>query len=198
MYLEERMLTLKSLAIPLTFRSVSCLLLSFIIGGFLSHAESFRVAPEHAAAIRQAIEDEVYDYSLQPGYEEIGMAFSKNVRQINVYIYANEKKRNAYNIIYKLPTPYGEVYRMVQIGEDGFAFLFGRPENGFSPSGPAFSTVYMDDDWLCKTKTAAVKLSIEIDIEPTKDRLREAITRQKHRYGYSVLERNRASRGPHP
>jgi len=162
-----------------------------VVCSLVGLAEEPGVEPKHAAAIVQAIEDEVYDYGLEQAYEDIGSTNIKNVREVNVYIYANAKQKDGYNVIYKLPLPYGEIYRMVQINEDGLAFLFGRPEKGFPPTGPAFSTVYADDDWLCKTKAAAAKFHFEIQIEPTKERLDQAMARQHERYGYSALAQSR-------
>jgi hypothetical protein len=195
MYPEERGWTLKSLTTRLSSSS-AFLLLFLVVCSLRSRAEEARVRPQHAAAIVRAVEDEIYDYSLQQAYEDIGTAITKNTRQVNVYIYANATQRDAYNVIYKLPPPYGEIYRMVQINDNGLAFLFGRPEKGFPPSGPAYSTVYMDDDGLCKTKATAEKFHFEIQLEPTKDRTGEAIARQKQRYGYSALEETNAGSYP--
>jgi hypothetical protein len=170
--------------------------LFLVVSGLTSLAQKPQVVPLHAAAIVQAVEDEVYDYSLQQAYADIGTATTKNVRHVSIYIYGNATQRDGYNVIYKLPPPYGEIYRMVQIDDHGMAFLFGRPEKGFPPTGPAFSTVYMDDDGLSKTKSAAAKFHFEIEIEPTKERLNEAIVRQKRRYGYSAHEQSGARSHP--
>jgi len=196
MYPPDSGWTLKSL-VTRHVSSSGFLLLLLVVCSLMSPGGESRVAPQHAAAIVLAIEDEVYDYSLQQAYEDIGSATTKNARQVTVYIYANATQRDGYNVIYKLPPPYGEIYRMVQINEDGLAFLFGRPEKGFPPTGPAFSTVYMDDDGLCKTKAAATKFHFEIQLEPTNERTGEAIARQKQRYGYSAIEETRPGKRKH-
>jgi hypothetical protein len=190
MFPEERRLTLKS---SITHRRTKGALVLLVLLVLKLSAQISSI-PQGNAAIVQAIEDEIYDYGWQGGYEDIGTATAKNIRRVNVYVFPNVEQPGSFNLIYKLPPPYGEVYRMVRMTDDGLAFLYTRPEHGFRSSGPAFSTVYLDDDKVCKLKADASKAYFEIQVEPEKDRLEQAIARQKRRYGYSAFEETRASK----
>lgn len=187
---EERRWTLKSSITHHRSKGILALLILLV----LNVSAQVPSASKKDAAIVQAIEDEIYDYNLQADYEDIGTATAKNIRHVNLYIFPNSNQPGSFNVIYKLPPPYGEIYRMVRITDDGLAFLYTRPEHGFRSSGPAFSTVYVDDDKVCKLKADATRTYFEVQVEPEKDRLEQAIARQKRRYGYSALEKTRAGR----
>jgi len=181
---------LKSLIIP--HRTKGALVLLVLIALKVS-AQAPSASPNNAAIV-EAIEDEIYDYGLQGEYQDIGTATAKNIRHVNLYVLPNSKQPGSFNVIYKLPPPYGEIYRMVRMNDDGLAFLYTRPEHGFRSSGPAFSTVYLDDDQVCKLKADATKIYFEVQVEPTMDRVEQAIARQRRRYGYSALEETRVGK----
>lgn len=192
MFPEERRLTLKSLITHHRTKGVLVLLVLLV----LRLSAQVQSTSQNDTDIVQAIEDEIYDYSLQADYDDIGTATGKNIRHVNLYIFPNSNQPGSFNVIYKLPPPYGEIYRMTRMTDDGLAFLYTRPEHGFRSSGPAFSTVYVDDDKVCKLKADATRTYFEIQVEPEKDRLEQAIARQKRRYGYSTLEKTRIGRHP--
>jgi len=176
------------LRLTIILQGGSVLLLVVLPLCLTSVGQDSRVSKPVVTAITQAIEDEIYDNQLNESYEDIGSAVDENVRRVAIYIEPNETQTGHYNVIYKMPPPYGELYRMVTLRNDGLAVLYSAPETGFPPTGPAFSTVYMDDDKVCSLKAGAVKAYLEILVVPTKDRLESAIRRQKARLGFSLLE----------
>ena|SRR5579859_6359890 len=137
-------------------------------------------------AIVEAIEDEIYDYKLQQSFRSIGRPLDKDKFEIPLYLLM-ESHGSSYYVIYKL-MPYGELYRQLTIGDDGLAHLFRNPRSGFPPDSPAMQTAYLQDEKVCKSKHDAVHLYFVIEINPTLDRIRHAIERQKKRYGFSNLE----------
>src|SRR6185437_716511 len=51
------------------------------------------------------------------------------------------------------------------------------------PERPAYKTVFMDDDELCKDKQHWIRAAFIIEEHPAKDRLRQARERQHRRLG---------------
>lgn len=149
-----------------------------------SHAKS--ATEEEAMAVVQAIEDEIYDYSYQGHFGDLGEFVGRNQHRLTVYIQPHFRDGHAW-VIYKL-MPYGEVYRMFRIRDDGLAVLHGNPENGFPPTQPDYLTVYMEDDELCRKKSQWLRYFFVIDTSPAPERIEQAINRQKKRYGFSARE----------
>jgi hypothetical protein len=149
-----------------------------------------KVPEADARAIVSGIEDEIYDYHLQENYHEIGELLSGERTKVPVYVLPGPKSTgHAYFLIYRL-MPYGEMYRLVSVREDGsLAWLNRNPAIGFPPHGAAMQTVYLDDDEICSAKHRAAKFFFVVEMNPTKERIKEAVERQKTRYGFSQLER---------
>jgi hypothetical protein len=143
--------------------------------------------------IVNAIEDEIYDYGLEARFRSIGKAVGGGEFEIPLFV-TSDSQNSSYYIIYRL-MPYGEIYRLITMGDDGLARLFRNPRSGFPPDAPATQTVYYDDEHICQLKHSAVKLSFVVDTKPSPPRLKEAINRQKTRYGFSNLEEQRAKQG---
>jgi hypothetical protein len=152
-----------------------------------------KVPEADSQAIISAIEDEVYDYRLQEKFRDVGKPLGTDKFQIPVYVLPGPKgKGHDYYLIYRL-MPYGELYRLVSVREDGsLAGLLRNPKLGFPPDASATPTLYYDDDEICNDKHKAAKFFFVVDLGPPKERIREAVERQKKRYGFSELEREQA------
>ena len=136
-----------------------------------------------------AVEDEIYDYHLQEKFRSIGKGLGNEQFEIPLFV-TGDSKDSSYYVIYRL-MPYGEMYRLITIGDDGLARLFRNPRSGFPPDAPAMQTVYYDDEHICELKHNAIKLSFIVSIDPSQERLQEAIDNQKKRYGFSNAEEQR-------
>ena len=137
-----------------------------------------------------AVEDEIYDYNLEGKFRSVGKALGNEEFQIPLFV-TNDSKGSSYYVIYRL-MPYGEMYRLITIGDDGLARLFRNPRSGFPPDAPASQTLYYDDEEICHAKHDAMKLSFIVSMNPSPERVKEAIHGQKNRYGFSNLEEQRA------
>lgn len=155
--------------------------------------EEGSVTPDDERAIALAIEDEIYDRGLQGYYSDVGGGLGQYKARVEFYIEPYIKGGMAY-LIYKF-MPYGEVYRVFWIRNDGLARLDGNPDIGFPPSQPNHLTVYGDDDTLCKQKHDWLKFQFVIDIQPSNERVAEAAARQKKRTGRSVWEQKQEEKG---
>ena len=71
---------------------------------------------------------------------------------------------------------------------NGLVRLFRNPRSGFPPDTPATQTVYYGDDLICTLKHDALRLSFLVEMTPSRQRIKEAVERQKKRYGFSSLE----------
>jgi hypothetical protein len=140
-----------------------------------------------------AVEDEIYDYGLEGKFRSVGKALGNDEFEIPLFV-TSDSKGSSYYVIYRL-MPYGEMYRLITIGDDGLARLFRNPRSGFPPDAPAMQTVYYEDEHICQLKHNATKLSFVVILSPSKDRVKEAVDRQKKRYGFSSLEEQRAKQG---
>ena len=142
--------------------------------------------------IVQAVEDEIYDYGLERKFRSIGKAIGDDEFEIPLFVTA-DSSGSSYYVIYRL-MPYGELYRLVTIGDDGVARLFRNPRSGFPPDAPAMQTVYVDDEHVCELKHGAVRVLFLVNMNPSSERVTETISRQTKRYGFSNLEEQRAKR----
>ena len=155
-----------------------------------SQQRAQKIPEVDARAIVAAIEDEIYDYQLYENYHEIGELQTGGRTKVPVYVLPGPKGTGtAYFLIYRL-MPYGEMLRLVSVKEDGgLAWLNRNPAIGFPPHGAAMQTVYLDDDEICADKQKAAKFFFVVDLNPDKERVAQAVERQKKRYGFSELER---------
>jgi hypothetical protein len=139
-------------------------------------------------AIVQAVEDEIYDHGYETNYFEIDNqgAGDTTPAKISIYISKEISEDGGDGIaVYKL-MPYGEVYRLFYVRQDGLVMLLGEPEQRFHPTGGSMLTVYMSDDDVCDfIMRQAIKSSFVVDPEVSKQRLSEAIRRELKRTGFS-------------
>jgi hypothetical protein len=145
-------------------------------------------------ALIEAIEDEIYDYGYEGWTVDVSKHLADQRYQLNAYVKPVFNDQNLGWVIYKL-MPDGEVLRMFSFRTDHLAVLDGNPEEGFRPTQPSYLTVFMDDDDLCQAKREWIKITFEIQLHPSQDRLRQAAERQKRRKGHSVLGGRRRERG---
>jgi hypothetical protein len=178
--------------------------LLFILPSTVSNpAEQHKpVTAADVKAVVQAIEDEIYDHEYQGwdfGY--VGTTVVQGEQRIRVYIRPtldvdpNLRDRGSGYVIYKL-MPFGEVYRLFSIENDGSAIVYGNPELGFTPERPNYLTVYMDDDELIHDKQTWLKADYDLQLHPSPERLRQASVREKKRTGDSMLANPKLRRFP--
>lgn len=138
-------------------------------------------------SLASAIEDEIYDYGLETNFAYIGKALDGERQEVPLFV-VKGSTTFSYHIIYRL-MPYGELYRIAEVGHDGTVSLSRNPEMGFTPETPTTLTAYYDDDLICSLKQHALRLSFVIELHPSKTRVQEAIRNQQLRYGFSHLLR---------
>lgn len=142
----------------------------------------------------QAISDEIYDYGYHNEYYQIGENVGSSeqwISQLHIYVNPTYNSANNYGeVIYKL-MPYGQVYRLFEIGKDGEVHLIGDPDNHFPITQPSHLTVYMDEDDVCRFERTWLKDTFVINVKPSADVLHSAAQRQKKRTGFSNLEDKR-------
>jgi hypothetical protein len=143
-------------------------------------------------SLASAIEDEIYDYRLELNFTDVGKRLYNGTVEVPLFL-TQDSTESAYHLIYRL-MPYGEMYRLATVTPNGMVRLFRNPKIGFPPDAPATLTVYYDDDAICVAKQKALRLSFVIELNPTKQRLREAIKNQQERYGFSNLLRETAKK----
>lgn len=138
-------------------------------------------------SLASAIEDEIYDYGLETNFAYIGKALDGERQEVPLFV-VKGSTTFSYHIIYRL-MPYGELYRIAEVGHDGTVSLSRNPEMGFTPETPTTLTEYYDDDLICSLKQHALRLSFVVELHPSKTRVQEAIRNQQLRYGFSHLLR---------
>jgi hypothetical protein len=85
--------------------------------------------------------------------------------------------------------PYGEVFRVFIVDDDGLIELVGNPQNRFPVTQPSLKTIYMDDDDLAQMRRTWIKRTFDVDDSPTVEMRQGAIKRQKLRNrGFSDWE----------
>jgi hypothetical protein len=84
--------------------------------------------------------------------------------------------------------PYGEIFRIFFIDENGQIKLDGDPHNHFPLSQPSHMTIFMDDEDICRIKQSWLKDFFVVDVSPTQEMIEAAARRQKDRTGFSDWE----------
>jgi hypothetical protein len=138
-------------------------------------------------SLASAIEDEIYDYGLEANFAYIGKALDGERQEVPLFV-VKDSTTSSYRLIYRL-MPYGELYRIAEVGPDGTVNLSRNPEMGFTPETSTTLTEYYDDDLICSLKQTALRLSFVVELHPSKTRVQEAIRNQQVRYGFSHLLR---------
>ena len=163
-----------------------------LVIAFLSTVSSAQIDKEKSLsepqvqAVIQAIEDEIYDYSYQGKFADIGESVAAHdSTRVPAYFKPALEAGEGW-VIYKL-APYGEVIRSFYINGDGTATLEGDPEIGFPATQPNMLTIYMDDEKVCHLRGAWSKNYFEVMFHPSAERIHEAGERQKKRVGFSAL-----------
>lgn len=166
-----------------------------------AQSQKRRVSGSEVNAVVQAIEDEIYDYGYQKQFYQMGEAAnepSAGARGVRMRVYIDPEIDLAYasgRVIYKL-MPYGEVLRDFTIRKDGVIVLAGNPQNGFPPTQESSTkTVYLDDDEVCRMKHDWLRHFFQIDDVPSRERIEQAVERQKLRVGFSDWEYRHHDRG---
>lgn len=152
------------------------------------------VTERDARAVILAIQDEIYAGGYQGRVLDVGRKVGPDEYSLRVYVEPTFHKTGVAWVIYKF-MPYGEVYRMFDINDNGLAVLYGKPRDGFPSTQPSYLTVYMDDDELCGFKHDWRKYEFEISIVPSEKRVQEAVARQKARVGNVARERSMRKQG---
>jgi hypothetical protein len=187
--------------------AVPCTLLALFASGRQEQHEHPQLKPRHPVAalpyhgthkprdaeikaVLQAVQDEIYDYGYEKEYYEIGYNVGTSMHWISrVPIYINPQVKDGVGqTIYKV-MPYGEVFRMFDIGDDGLVGLIGNPQSGFPLTQPSHRTIYDDDDGLAQMRLAWIRRTFDVDDSPTAEMRQGAIKRQKLRNrGFSDWE----------
>jgi|SRR5271156_1490237 len=149
------------------------------------------LTPTEVAKLKLAIEDEIYDYGYYNEFYNIGENIGTSqhwVARARLYInpaYNSVDKHG--EVIYKL-MPYGQVYRLFYIDENGNVKLDGSPQSHFPITQPSHQTVFMDEEDVRRYEQAWMKTSFVVDTNPTTEMIRSAVQRQKIRTGFSDWE----------
>jgi len=142
-------------------------------------------------ALKEAIEDEIYDYHYYDRFYQLGEnigSLQHWVARIQLFINPlYDTGDRGGQVIYKF-MPFGQIYRFFYIEENGSIKLDGDPSGGFPPSQPSSQTVFMNEDDVCRLMRTWRKTSIVIDTEPTREMIQRAAQRQKIRKGFSDWE----------
>jgi len=157
-----------------------------------SGASKYRhLAPSEVGMIKQAVEDEIYDYGYYGEFYEIGRNVGTPKHWIaRVHIYINpvyDAVDQHGEVIYKL-MPYGQIYRLFYIEGKDQIKLDGDPQNHFPITQPSHQTVFMDDAEVCRLEQSWMKAVFIVDTTPSLEMIRSAARRQKARTGFSDWE----------
>ena len=143
--------------------------------------------PREITSIIRAVEDEIYDYSQERDFDDIGIATdgpTGRTIQVSIYIDPKVTGNGEGEVIYK-DMPYGEIVRIFHVSADGMVYLFGKPSLGFPVTQISHYTVFMDDDELCRDKAHWLRRVFIVQENPSKELINEAAKRQLLRVGYS-------------
>lgn len=160
--------------------------------GVPSRASSYRrLTPHEVKMVKQAVEDEIYDYGYYRDFYQIGenIGTPKHwVARVRIYINPVYNSHDGYGqVIYKL-MPYGKIYRLFYIEAKDRIRLNGDPQNHFPITQPSRQTVFMDDEEVRRFEQSWTKSFFVIDTAPSMDTIRSAAQRQKARTGFSDWE----------
>jgi len=147
--------------------------------------------PSAIEKLKQAVEDEIYDYGNFAEFygigDNVGTPQYWNARAhlfINP-LYSSTEQHGA--VIYKL-MPYGQIYRLFYIDATGDVTLDGAPQNHFPITQPSHQTVFMDDLDVCRREQSWIDTFFIVDTLPTLDMIKDAAQRQKQRTRFSDWE----------
>lgn len=147
-------------------------------------AQHSRPTDPQIAAVVQAVEDEIYDWSYEKDYTNIGTTGAIG-SPTDVPIFITPELDDGHGeVIYRF-MPFGEVLRQFAFRPDGLAVLWGNPWNGFPASQPDTKTIYLHDDDICTFKQRAIRATFTVDPDVTRTRREEAAKRQTIRVGDS-------------
>jgi hypothetical protein len=157
-----------------------------------------RLKPSEIERLRQAVEDEIYDYGYFTDFYEIGEnAGTARHWKARIHLFVNpvyDSGEEHGEAIYKL-MPYGQIYRLFYLDGAGTVTLDGDPQNRFPITQPSHQTVFMDELDVCRFERSWTDIGLVVDTEPTLDTIKNAARRQKERTGFSDWEyRHRATK----
>ncbi|MGA9884502.1 MAG: hypothetical protein WBQ34_12355 [Candidatus Acidiferrales bacterium] len=155
-------------------------------------APSYRhLKPSEIGKLKQAVEDEIYDYGYFSQFYEIGDNVGTSQHwKARVRIFINPLYNVADQhgeVIYKL-MPYGQIYRLFYIDAKGDITLDGDPHNRFPITQPSHQTVFMDDLDVCRDEQRWIDTFFVVDTAPPLGMIEGAAQRQKARTGFSDWE----------
>ena len=151
----------------------------------LSQTTKRDITAEERSAVIMAVEDEIYDYSFQEKFTDVGGFLGHMQHQLHLYIRPDiDSGYNTGQVIYKL-MPYGEVIRTFVLFNDSMVRFATDPEIGFPPTQEDTKTVYLDDEQVCQMKQTWINDSFIVDLAPSLKRVKEAAQRQILRTGFS-------------
>lgn len=146
---------------------------------------STKPTEQNIAAIVQAVEDEIYDYSYEKAFVNIGSTGAiDSPTEVPIFISSELYDDGHGVVIYKF-LPFGEVERRFAIRPDGLVVLWGKPLNRFPATQPDTNTLYLQDDDICAFKQKAIKAMFTVDPNVSLARRTDGAKRQKIRVGYS-------------
>jgi hypothetical protein len=142
-------------------------------------------------SIKEAIQDEIYDYGYYKDYLQIGKNIGTPAHWISqspMYInLINNADGESGEVIYKY-MPFGEIDRLFHFGRGKKVILDGNPQNEFPKSQPSQKTIFMDQEDVFEREAHSIKGFFLIDAKPNVETIKKASQRQKERVGFSDWE----------
>jgi hypothetical protein len=172
-------------------RTLTVMLLCFLPMYALAAPSYRHLKPSEIEKLKQAVEDEIYDYGYFTEFYEIGgnvgtpQHWKASVHLFINPLYSSTEQHG--EVIYKL-MPYGQIYRVFYVDAAGNVTLDGNPQNRFPITQPSHQTVFMDDLDVCRDERSWIDTSFVVDTSPTSDTIKAASQRQKERTGFSDWE----------
>lgn len=172
-------------------RFLSILLLLILPVGAMCAPRDRSLTPSEMTNLKQAIQDEIYDYGYYQDFYGIGENIGTPDHWVSrLHLFVNPLYNSAENygeVIYKI-MPYGQIYRVFSINSRGRIVLIGDPQNRFPATQPSHQTVFMDSLDVCKDQESWDKTTFVVDTKPTTTMIKDAAQRQKVRTGFSDWE----------
>lgn len=172
-------------------RALTVMLFCFLPMSALATPSYRHLKSSEIDKLKQAVEDEIYDYGYFTEFYEIGDNVGTPQHwEARVHLFINPLYNVADQhgeVIYKL-MPYGQIYRVFYIDAAGDVTLDGNPQNGFPITQPSHQTVFMDDLDVCRDEQSWMDTSFVVDTQPSQDMIKQAAKRQKERTGFSDWE----------